>query len=340
MRILFAAKDGFRYNRTHILAEGLRELGHDVQFYKIPERRSKYGAELRDLSLKNDFVYVPPFRHRDLSFVKSYSKVPVVFDPLISRYLTKVVDYGHYWKAPQKWWIDYRDFRNCDLLLADTQAHLDYFKKTLLLPGRLKTAVVPVGVHSEEFQAQYPQSSGPLKVGFYGTFVPLQGVSTIIAALALLKDEPDLNFRLLGTGHQYESARQQAQKAGLSLDLFKGWIAYENLAQEVQAFDLGLGVFGQSKKTDLVIPNKLYHYAAAGKAIISKENNTVSEVFSPDTEISLVEANAQLLAERILHFRDHRNELIAIGKAARAKIEAHYNHRAIAQKLINALESL
>ncbi|WP_421753525.1 glycosyltransferase family protein [Croceimicrobium sp.] len=340
MQFLFAAKDGFQYNRTYILAEGLKELGHDVQYYKIPERQPKYGQVLRDLSLKADVVLVPPFRHRDLSFVRRYAQAPVVFDPLISRYLTKVVDYGHYWKAPQKWWIDFRDFRNCDLLLADTAAHLQYFEKTLKLPSSLPKAVVPVGVHLEEFPAHYPKENDTLEVGFYGTFVPLQGVFTIIEAMALLKDEKGLNFTLLGTGHQYEEARHLAIDCGLSLDIFKGWIPYDELAAQIAKFDLALGVFGESLKADLVVPNKLYHYAASGKAILTKDSPGLREVFEPGLDVLTTEADPQALADKIRYLRDHRTELSALGHKARQRMEASYSKAAIAQRLVDAVEKL
>lgn len=334
MRVLFAAKDGFKYNRTHILAEGLKALGQAPTFYKIPDRTAQHGRVLRDLSLEADVVYVPPFRHRDLSFVRKYSQAPVVFDPLISRYLTKVVDYGHYWKAPQKWLIDRRDFKNCDLLLADTSAHLQYFRKTFFLPEALKTGVLPLGVQLDDFRPQAPKLNGPLQVGFYGTFVPLQGVLKIIEAIGLLKSENDLEFTIIGTGYQYKQARELAKSKGLSDSIFKGWIAYDDLASSMQNFDLGLGVFGASLKADLVVPNKLYHYAALGKAILTKDSPGIREVFQINTNIAVCEPQPKAIAESILYFRDNRHELQRLGANARAIMEAQYSHQAIAQKFI------
>ena len=337
MQILFAAKAGFDYNRTYVLGEGLKALGVEVKFYKIPERRSQYGHILAELSSKADAVYVPPFRHRDLSFVRNYARKPVVFDPLISRYLTKVVDYGHYWKAPQKWWIDYRDFRNCDLLLADTQAHLNYYQETLRLPQKLATAIVPVGVHTGEYRATPPTLSGDLNVGFYGTFVPLQGTRLIIEALAEMKGEKGFKISLLGTGYLYDESRVLARDLGLDAGIFKGWIAYADLAKEIAQFDLGLGVFGRSKKTDLVVPNKLYHYAASGKPIISKANAAVHEVFEAGKDIWTIDATPSALADKLIYARDHRTELQSLGSAARVKMESSFSHKAIAQRLLDAL---
>ncbi len=338
MRILAAAKAGFDYNRTRILINGLKGLGHEVELFKIPDRTRHYGRELLVKSQQADWVYVPPFRHRDLSFVRKYSKAPVVFDPLISRYLTKVVDYGHYWKAPQKWLVDYRDFRNCDLLVADTQAHLDYFKKTLALPDSLATAVIPVGVDTDEYQRKAKPKKDTFKIGFYGTFVPLQGTLTIVEALALIKDKGSLEFELLGTGYQFEEAKKLAKNKGLDLSLFKGWTDYNHLASKLQDFDLALGVFGQSVKTDLVVPNKLYHYAALGVPCLTKQTQGIEEVFTPDETILTCQADAHSIAESISYWMEHRSKLSQIGVNAHRRITEHYSHLAIAQKLINSLE--
>jgi len=340
MKILFAAKDGFKYNRTFILSEGLKAIGVDVQFYKIPERQAKYGQRLRDFSLSADAVFVPPFRHRDLAFVKKYAKAPVVFDPLISRYLTKVVDYGQYYKAPQKWLIDFRDFRNCDLLIADTQSHLDYFTKSFLLPANLPKTVIPVGVNTDEYKAQYPKSGADLNLGFYGTMVPLQGVLKIVEALALLKGEKGLNYSIFGTGYQYEAARELTRSKMLSTNIFKGWVSYENLASELSQIDLGLGIFGSSKKSDLVVPNKIFHYAALGKGIITKDSPAMREMFEHQKNIYTLSGGPEDLASAILHFRDNRENLIRIAQNARQNIEEHYSHKAVANKLVEAISRL
>lgn len=335
MRVLFAAKDGFKYNRTHILAEGLKAIGSQVDYFKIPERSTTQGRVLRDLSLRADVVIVPPFRHRDLGFVKRYSKSPVVFDPLISRYLTKVVDYGHYWKAPQKWLIDRRDFKNCDLLLADTQAHLNYFKKTFYLPTSLKTGVLPLGVNLKDFKTKPPHNdTNAFHVGFYGSFVPLQGVLKIIEAISLIKDVKGLKFTIIGTGYQYKAARELASSKGLSDNIFKGWVPYETLPSEIEKFDLGLGVFGDSMKADMVVPNKLYHYAASAKAILSKDSPGMREVFSPGINLAVCEPSPQAIADNILMLKNQRAETMAMGKMAHRLMEEQYGEEAIAQKFL------
>ncbi len=340
MRVLFAAKAGFDYNRTFILIKGLRAIGHEVIEHQIPDRNPKCGRELFSISQSVDFVVVPPFRHRDLSFVRKYAQAPVVFDPLISRYLTKVVDYNHWWKAPQKWWIDYRDFRNCDLLIADTQAHLDYFRKTFKLPSSLAQAVIPVGVDTGSYQPTLREANKRFQVGFYGTFVPLQGVRALIEAAALLKDNDQIEFQFFGTGHQFKDMQALAKKRGLDPSIFKGWIPYEELPQCLAQLDLALGIFGDSSKSDKVVPNKLFHYAALGIPCLTKDSTALREVFEPGADIICSSTEPKAIALHIEALSQDSEKLSGIAHQAKAKIHQNYSHKALAEKLVDTVKDL
>ncbi len=345
MKIVFAAKDGFEYNRVRVLRAGLENIpGLELLLYKIPERNQAAGAHLKKLSQDALAVYVPPFRHRDLGFVRKYSSAPVVFDPLISRYLTKVVDYKQYHKAPQKWLIDFRDFRNCDLLLADTAEHLNYFKKTFLLPKKLATLVLPVGVNTDSFQSsspKTPQSSTPFKIGFYGSFVPLQGALKIIKCAHLLMQMGlKVEFDIIGTGYQYQEALDLSAKLKLTNINFRGWLQYDDLAAAINEYDLCLGIFGDSLKADLVIPNKIYHYAAMGKAILTKDSPSMRQHFQDGKNIFLCSSHPQEIAEKIKCLLEQQDQLSAVAKNARQLMEEKYSHRILAHQFLEALKAL
>tara|TARA_R110002050_G_scaffold2603_6_gene14863 strand:- start:10369 stop:11406 length:1038 start_codon:yes stop_codon:yes gene_type:complete len=345
MKIVFAAKDGFDYNRVRVLRAGLESLNDvDVVLFKIPDRNKRVGAQLKELSKDATAVYIPPFRHRDLGFVRKFSSAPVVFDPLISRFLTKVIDYKHYHKAPQKWLIDYRDFRNCDLLIADTEEHLTYFKRTFFLPKRLASLVLPVGVNTEAFQgaAQISKkASTPFKIGFYGSFVPLQGTLKIIQCAALLTQMGvSAEFEIIGSGYQYQAALDLAQKLKLSNISFRGWLKYEDLAEAINSYDLCLGIFGDSLKADSVIPNKIFHYAAMAKPILSKDSPSMRRYFKDKENIFLCSTQPQEMADKIQILLAHPEKLSAVAKNARQLMEDEFSHKVLAQRFVNAILAL
>lgn len=344
MKIVFAAKDGFDYNRVKVLREGLALIPDcEVELFKIPMRNKAAGEILKSLSADAQAVYVPPFRHRDLAFVRKYSSAPVVFDPLISRYLTKVIDYKHYHKAPQKWFIDFRDFRNCDLLISDTPAHLNYFKKTFFLPKRQKTLVLPVGVNTDLFQTtnSTPKNTQTFKIGFYGSFVPLQGTLKIIEMAAhLQKQASSIQLEIIGSGYQYQRAQDMVKRLGLNNLHFRGWLKYEELAEAISNFDLCLGIFGESLKADLVVPNKIYHYAAMGKAILSKENETMRAFFNHNENIFLSSTDPSEMAEVIINLSKQPDLLLKVGENARKLMLERYSHKKLAEQFIDAIKEL
>jgi hypothetical protein len=62
MKIVFAAKDGFEYNRVKVLRAGLESLPNcEVILFKLPERNKITGQQLLKLSKDADAVYVPLF---------------------------------------------------------------------------------------------------------------------------------------------------------------------------------------------------------------------------------------------------------------------------------------
>ena len=56
---------------------------------------------------------------------------------------------------------------------------------------------------------------GAVRVLFYGTFLPLHGVRTILAAAARLRDQPGIEFVLVGDGPERAASVAYARNAGL-----------------------------------------------------------------------------------------------------------------------------
>lgn len=339
MRILYIGKTDFSYNRTQVIIAGL-ENRSDVQLAKltIENRNTETKRLIYDRSKEVDFVVVPPFRHRDLAFVKSSSRAPVVFDPLISRYLTRVVDYGMWWKSPQKYIVDWIDFRRSDLMLWDTKAHLDLLKKKFKFDQ--PSAPIYIGVDQSKF---YPidrncKKQG-IRVGFYGSYNPLQGIDKIIKAAHLLRDEVDIHFELIGFGAMYKRMRSLAEKLNVSNITFTPKVPYDQLNDAINRFDICLGVYGDSIKTDVVIPNKIYHYAAAKKCIITKDTKAIREVFIPNSDIVTVQNTPEMLAQAILTYATNHKKRATVAMNGYKLIVNEYNQDKVANKFVDFLKS-
>lgn len=165
----------------------------------------------------------------------------------------------------------------------DTGAHARRFERLMGLPhGRVGSA--PLGTDPARFpprRAGHVRRPGPLRLLFYGQYIPLHGMETIIrAAWRLQHADVAVEFMFAGTGQ--EQARVDALIAELGLRNLRqlGWIEPQRLPELMHDADLGLGIFGQSEKACSVVPNKAYEMAAAQLPFVSGDTPALAE-FAP-----------------------------------------------------------
>jgi glycosyltransferase involved in cell wall biosynthesis len=345
MKILVTGKYEPEYNRNHVLLKGLESLG--IELIKFPyTKRNKFSKKkIKELEKDCDIIFLPSFTHLDVPFVRKISVKPLVFDPLISRYLSKVFDYKAVWKysprALRNYLKDSRAFSRSDLILADTHSHKDYYvTKFGVEPAKI--AVVHVGVNSADFYPKKVKSEqrGKFIVGFYGSFIPLHGIEKIIAAAKILEKRDDLEFRIYGNGPGFEKIRELTLNLGLRNTILAGWVDYKSLNDVINEMDICLGIFGESLKAELVIPNKIYHYSACSKAIITADTKGIREIFEDGKNIILIRNSSAALAKSIESLADNQSLRTKIAENACQLISKEYNEKKIALEFLKGIEKI
>ena len=361
------------YNRTRILHRGLEELGCRVVEVRYDRRRGRVAPEVLQAAARGvDVVFLPSFTHADVRFTKRHlPHLPLVFDPLISRYLTKVHDYRqvHPW-SPRAWKNRRKDrvaLRAADLVVTDTDAHARYFAEEYDLPmdqfrtlhigaetdlfvppGELKFALQqdrnePLSNHlnkrSDSQSKLRRTTSNHVHIGFYGAFAPLQGVPLIVRAAHLLRHRTDLAWEIIGSGFDYERSRQLARELNVPNLEWRDWLPFDELPAAIRRFDIALGIFGDGRKTELVIPNKLYHYAACGRAIITADTPAVREVFAHEQNVLLCERTPEALAAAVVRLVENTElrQRLEVGAVTRM---VEYSQRRVAERLVQLVGEL
>src|SRR5690606_15955019 len=125
-----------------------------------------------------------------------------------------------------------------------------------------------VGVEEKLFQNirldNFLQENGsPLRVLFYGQFIPLHGVSTIIQAAAML-EQSSVEWTIIGRGQEAGKIRKMLREHPLQKLQWIDWVEYEELERYIRKCDICLGIFGTSEKAASVIPNKIYQALSTG----------------------------------------------------------------------------
>ena len=338
MKILVVGKYNPEYNRTKIILDGLRKLTN-IEVKEMPFKKKKHlDLDALDRELYwCDVVYSPAFSHKYVRFIKRKTDKPLIFDPLISNYLTKVFDYESIsrWspRAYKNYLKDKLPFKSATLLISDTLAHKHYFHSTFGIPLD-KIEVLPIGANVSDFSPTVKKQTDIFRVGFYGGFIPLQGVLKIIETAELLQLNSAIQFHLIGTGFQYKEIKELVKHKRLKNVIFEGWISYDDLSDHINSYDVCLGIFGETPKAKLVIPNKIYHYAAMGKPIITMKSAAISEVFKDQENIYLTSNVPIDIKNAILRLKENNKLNEKLGENAFQLIQQNMNEVKIAERFI------
>lgn len=245
----------------------------------------------------HDVVLVPYMGHLDVMILWPFAKLrgaPIVWDAFLSLHDTVVSDRQMVGRRNPLAWLVYGwewlACRAASRVVLDTDAHAALFQELYGISAE-RTASVFVGAENEQFTLPPATSRGPdqpLQVLFYGQFIPLHGVETIVEAAALARDLP-IAWHLVGEGQDAAKIRARLAIEALPKLRWTQWVAYEDLTKEIANADICLGIFGTSGKAARVIPNKVFQVLAAGKPLITRDSPAIRELVDDgDAGVTLV----------------------------------------------------
>jgi glycosyltransferase involved in cell wall biosynthesis len=344
-KILWWGRGDRNYSRNRIVLQLMTELGYEVEFF-MPKisRLGSLQANFLKLS-RPDLIWVPCFRQLDVQSASVFAKkwdVPLFFDPLISAY-QKEVHERKKWpenslnaKRRKKW--ETKIFSLPNRIICDTFAHADYFNHELLVPKE-KLALLFVGAEEDSFvipdrEKSYENPPSVFHVLFYGSYLELHGADTIVKAAKLGEDLPIL-WTLVGEGPCFAETKKIAK--GLKNINFKTWLTYKELTWEIAQADIILGVFGDTLKADMVIPNKVHQAMAAAKPLITCTAKAYQGNIADNPVIGWVpKADSLALHHKVCEWITNYKELTDRGKQTRELYEQYFSK----DKLIRMLERI
>lgn len=344
MKILITGKDRSGYNRNLIINNGLKNTDCEIAEFYFSKKNKSNKIKLRELSDKVDVVYLPVFNHKLAGFVKRNISKPLVFDPLISRVMTKVYDRKSISKyslsALKNFYLEKYIYKISDLLLIDTEAHRQYFIKKYKIPEN-KIKILPVGVNSKVFfPLTRDTQTDEFIVGYVGGFIPLHGMHHIINAAKILqnKGENKIKFRFIGSGADFQKSQILIKKLDIQNIELLGWIEQKELNPIVKNFDICLSIFGDSIKTDVVIPNKAYEYMAVKKCVLTKDTPAIRELFIDNVNIVLTENKPEKIAEKIIELKNNHEKVDNIAEKGYELVMNKYSEDHIASMFVNTIK--
>lgn len=208
-------------------------------------------------------------------------RVPLIWDLFLPVYDTVVRDRNLIQArspfARLLWSIEWLALRLPTRVFLDTETYARRIEIDFGLPeGTIGS--VPVGAEDIFFASVRPRvNNGPLKVLFYGQFIPLHGIEYIVSAARQLRDEL-VDWVIIGDGQEASRIRAELAAVHLPRMTWINHVNYHELVQHLRDADVCLGIFGTSEKASSVIPNKVYQALAAGRPVITRDSPAIREL--------------------------------------------------------------
>lgn len=290
-------------------------------------------------------VYVFGFRSHEIfwAFLPGIRTKPIVFDALMSPYASLSEEHKLGWLgrllAPLVFYLERSILRRAELVITDTPAHIAYYQQTFGLPSA-KLCALPVSAPDVERIASTSSSLDPsFNVLFFGSFLPLHGVDTIIEAASLLKS---LDIRFDFVGGSAQQVHSACEAAGVTNYTHRSWVPFDELiSRDIPAAHLCLGgPFGNTRQARRVITTKTAQCLAARRpTIIGRIEHDIG--FIDKQNCLLVEqADPGVLAEAIRWAFEHQDCLSDMGKNGRKLYDEELSTHAVAERLGPRLKAL
>ncbi|HHF3034288.1 TPA: glycosyltransferase [Vibrio diabolicus] len=289
--------------RVRLLVEAAQSLGYQTEqihyhVWKGVEDKSQIDSWRRRISLifrlflaypiliieycrtpKHKRIIVPYLGPLDVIVLWPFAKLrraEIHWDVFLSLYDTVVNDRKMFSNrhpiAKFIYWIEYLASRLSTSCFLDTLAHANYFKEIYRLTNK-KINWVPVGVEKNNFhrsKALPIVNLSRIKVLFYGQFIPLHGLDTIIDAAKIdLNRDKRIDWLIVGKGQLSSHIDERIAKENIISINRLEWINYGGLNDLILNSDICLGIFGTSNKAKCVVPNKIYQIMATGKPFVT-----------------------------------------------------------------------
>jgi len=266
--------------------------------------------------------------------VLTLTRKPIIFDEMIN-FTEWMEEHRRFHNGS----LAYRLFRrwyawlagHARFILADTDAHARYSAHLNRLELE-RYRVIPIGTDETVF---YPRKvkkpEKPFTVFYYGSMLPQHGLSYLLEAAVLLKDEPGIDFRFVGGKKPAARACAAAVEAGARVS-YEAWLPFEELAEAAAAADLGVGgPFGGTLQSE---------FLALGTPVLIGGNQATAEFTDKLDCLMVAQADAAALAEAIRWADKHPKELKRIGQQGRKLYEKAFSQPVInrlAERLIKSL---
>lgn len=229
-------------------------------------------------------------------------------------------------------WLEHFLYTHADHLLVNSPAYRDY----LLGKGIAahKVTLIPNGVTPEVFFPQRRGESFRAQWGVEGKFVAIYAgalglandIPTILAAADLLRDNPAIQFVLVGDGKERPALEERVRRLGLANVTFAGTLPKAAMPEALAAADVCVATLQNIPMFTTTYPNKVFDYMAAGRPTVLAIDGVIRQVVeAAQGGVFVPPGDASALALAVLALSTNPAAVQTMGKNASTYVSAHFN---------------
>jgi glycosyltransferase involved in cell wall biosynthesis len=310
-------------------------LRYPEVFYKLLRARFTYKPD----------AYVITFRgYETLLFMRLFLfQKTIIFDELIN-FTEWMVEHnrfkhgGYMFRLFRNWnaWATKR----CRVILADTDEHARYSSELNRLSSQ-KYLTVPVCADETVFKPRRDwKAPDSFEVLYYGSMLPLHGLSYLLEAARQLKDNQSIRFRIVGGKSAVAKACEAAGTQGANV-VYDEWVPFEDLPGLINQASLAVGgPFGNTLQSQYVITGKAYQFLASAVPTLIGENKVTEKFIDRENCLLVPQADAGALAEAIRWAYDNPDKLEQIGDSGYELYKEHFSQAQVNRLVANLVATL
>jgi glycosyltransferase involved in cell wall biosynthesis len=241
-----------------------------------------------------------------------------------------------------------RGYRAADCVVGTTDAILDATVERGA--ARAKTFLMPNGADLELFRPLPPDNPVAREYPFGDRFVVMysglfgikHSLEVMLEAAAILKEQKDIVFFLLGNGARRDALVAEAKERGLDNVIFGGERSVRDVPALISRADVCFAAVRPEPYPKKVISVKVFEYMACERPVVgalSGESARILEESGAGLVVAPGDARATATAVLAL-YRAGAARRAEMGRAGRRYVEQHYSRAAWAARLEQRLREL
>jgi glycosyltransferase involved in cell wall biosynthesis len=200
-------------------------------------------------------------------------RCPLVVDFFVGMHETRIEDHRsssrHSLRALLLAALDRTAVSLATFAITDTQPRADRFTRLYRARPPLMAVAVEAPAWAEPGE---PPDSESVELLYYGNYIPLHGIDTVVGALGLVEDPVRCHATFIGgDDRQRSELAAKLRRSAPSLDVtFVTSVREEELGAWIARSDLVFGVFGTSVKASEVVANKVWQALVGGRKVVTR----------------------------------------------------------------------